>query len=127
MICAPDLPSSASLIAYLYFNVHPAKIFMGDTGSLALGGLIASVCTVTKTSLFLLPIGIMYVVSAISVIVQVLHFKRTKKRIFLMAPFHHHLQMKGLNETKICNIYIIITFVFSLITLIAQMLILNVL
>ena len=117
----------ASLIAYLWFNVHPAKIFMGDTGSLALGGLLASVCAVTKTSLFLIPIGIMYIVSSLSVILQVVHYKRTKKRIFLMAPFHHHLQMKGLNETRICNIYIVITFVFSLVTILVQMLILNLL
>ena len=121
------LVTCASLISYLWYNVHPAKIFMGDTGSLSLGGLIASICVVTRTSLFLLPIGIMYIVSSVSVIIQVLHYKRTKRRVFLMAPFHHHLQMKGLNETKICNIYIVITFVFSLITIIAQMLIYNLL
>ena len=119
--------TSASLLGYLWYNVHPAKIFMGDTGSLALGGLLASVCAVTKTSLFILPIGIMYIITSLSVILQVVHYKRTEKRIFLMAPFHHHLQMKGLNETRICNIYIIITFVFSLITILVQMLIFNLL
>lgn len=119
--------SCASLIAYLWFNVHPAKIFMGDTGSLALGGLIASVCAVTKTSLFIIPIGIMYVVSSLSTIIQVLVYKCKKKRVFLMAPFHHHLQMKGLNETTICNIYILITFGISAIVLISQMLICGVL
>ncbi len=117
----------ASLVAYLWFNVHPAKIFMGDTGSLALGGLIASVCAVTKTSLFILPIGIMYVISSLSTIIQVAYYKKTKKRVFLMAPYHHHLQMKGLNETAICNIYILITFGVSAIVLISQMLICGVL
>ena len=119
--------SCVSLIGYLWFNVHPAKIFMGDTGSLALGGLLASVCAVTKTSLFIIPIGIMYVISSLSTILQVAYYKRTKKRIFLMAPFHHHLQMKGLNETKISNIYIIITFVISVIILVSQMLIFDLL
>ena len=119
--------SCTSIVAYLWFNVHPAKIFMGDTGSLALGGLIASVCAVTKTSLFIIPIGIMYVVSSLSTIIQVAYYKKTKKRVFLMAPYHHHLQMKGLNETTICNIYILITFGISAVVLLAQMLICGIL
>lgn len=104
---------AGSLFAFFLFNFFPAKIFMGDTGSLSLGGVIASLCLFSGTSLYLPLLGIMFVLSSVSVIVQVLHFKRTKKRIFLMAPFHHHLQMKGMYETRITLIYITITFFVS--------------
>lgn len=108
---------SGALLAFLVFNFYPAKIFMGDTGSLALGGLMATVCCINGTSLYIPIIGIMFVVSAISVIIQVLYFKKTKKRIFLMAPFHHHLQHKGMYETKIVFIYIVITLLLGLTSL----------
>lgn len=100
---------SGGLLAFLVFNFYPAKIFMGDTGSLALGGVASVICCLNGTSLYIPIIGIMFVVSAVSVILQVLYYKRTKKRIFLMAPFHHHLQHKGMYETKIVFIYIVIT------------------
>ena len=95
---------------------------MGDTGSLALGGLISAITLFTKNMLLVPLLYTVIVVSAVSVIMQVLHFKRTKKRIFLMAPYHHHLEKKGWNETKIVAIYIIVTivlnaFVLSFITL----------
>ena len=112
-----------SLFAYLLVNSHPASIFMGDTGSLALGGLISIVCIVTKQVLLIPILGIMFVVSVVSVILQVLHFKRTKKRIFLMAPFHHHLEKKGLHETKIVVIYITITLMISVVGILATILI----
>lgn len=105
---------SGGLLAFLVFNFFPAKIFMGDTGSLALGGLIAIVCCFNGTSLYIPVIGFMFVVSALSVIIQVLYFKKTKKRVFLMAPFHHHLQHKGMYETKIVFIYIVITILLGL-------------
>lgn len=101
--------SIGAILGFLMFNHFPAKIFMGDTGSLSLGALIAMVCATTGTILYLPIIGIMFVVSSLSVIIQVLHFKRTKRRVFLMAPFHHHLQHKGIHETKITFIYIVIT------------------
>jgi len=99
----------AALLGYLCWNVFPAKIFMGDTGSLALGGLIACICTFSKMQLFLPIIGIMYVLTALSDVIQVLYYKRTKKRVFLMAPLHHHFQKKGINENKISFIYFVIT------------------
>lgn len=105
-----------AVLAFLCFNSHPAKIFMGDTGSLALGGFIAAICSVTKMYLFIPLLGFMFVLSAISVIMQVLYFKATKKRIFLMAPLHHHFEKKGCYETKIVAIYIIITIVLCVVT-----------
>ena len=102
---------SGSLLAFLCYNSHPAKVFMGDTGSLALGGFIASICSVTKMYLLIPILGLMFVLSAVSVIVQVLYFKATKKRVFLMAPLHHHFEKKGSYETKIVAIYIIITMI----------------
>ena len=107
---------SGGLLAFLVFNFFPAKIFMGDTGSLALGGLMSVVCVLNGTSLYIPIVGVMFVVSSVSVILQVLHFKRTRKRIFLMAPFHHHLEHKGMYETKIVFIYIVVTFLIGLST-----------
>lgn len=108
--------TSGGLLAFLVFNFFPAKIFMGDTGSLALGGLMSVVCVLNGTSLYIPIVGLMFVVSSVSVILQVLHFKRTHKRIFLMAPFHHHLEHKGMYETKIVFIYIVVTFILGLST-----------
>ena len=102
------------ILAFLCFNSHPAKVFMGDTGSLALGGYIASVCSVTKEYLLIPILGIMFVLSAVSVVIQVLYYKATKKRAFLMAPLHHHFEKKGCYETKIVTIYIIITLLVGL-------------
>lgn len=102
-----------SLLAFLWHNTNPAKIFMGDTGSLALGGAVASVAIFSKNPLLILIIGIMFVLTCISVIMQVLYFKITKKRIFLMSPLHHHFQYKGVAEQKIVASYIIITIIFS--------------
>lgn len=107
---------AGSVLAFLCFNSHPAKIFMGDTGSLALGGFIAAVCSLTKMYLYIPILGFMFVLSAVSVIMQVLYFKATKKRIFLMAPLHHHFEKKGCYETKIVAIYIIITIILCVVT-----------
>ena len=112
--------SIGSLLAYLLFNSFPAKIFMGDTGSLALGALIACLNIFTKQTLLIPILGVMFVVSSVSVILQVAKFKLTKKRMFLMAPFHHHLEKKGIHETKIVAIYIIITIMVGVICEVLQ-------
>jgi phospho-N-acetylmuramoyl-pentapeptide-transferase len=113
---------SASLaggcLAFLVFNSFKAKIFMGDTGSMALGGAVGAVAVFSGQALLIPIIGIMFMASCISVIMQVLYYKKTKKRIFLMAPLHHHFQMKGNHEAKIVTNYFIITFAAALIVLI---------
>ena len=105
------------LISYFILNCFPAKIFMGDTGSLALGGLITTLTVFSKLELYIPLLGLCYVITALSDIIQVLHYKRTKKRIFLMAPLHHHFQMKGVHENKIVAIYIISTMIICLTTI----------
>lgn len=102
-----------SVVAFMIYNVNKAKIFMGDTGSLALGGLLTSIAVFSKLSLLIPFIGIMFVASTMSVIIQVLHYKRTKKRVFLMAPIHHHFEKKGVHENRITFIYIVITMAIS--------------
>lgn len=97
------------LIGFLVFNVSKAKVFMGDTGSLALGGFIGSVSVFSSNAFFIPVIGIMFVCSSISVIVQVAVFKCRRKRVFLMAPLHHHFQLKGHSETRIAFCYSMIT------------------
>ncbi len=106
------------LLAYVIFNGYPAKIMMGDTGSLALGAACSCVAIFLKNPLLIITSGIMYVISSISVILQVSYFKLTKKRIFLMAPFHHHLEMKGLHESKIVTIYFVVSMIGGALTLI---------
>ena len=98
-----------ALAAFLLFNCNKASLFMGDTGSLALGGLIASLAVFSGNALYIPVLGIMFVVSGISVIVQVIYYKRTGRRVFLMAPVHHHFQMKGFSESKIAYAYFVIT------------------
>lgn len=107
------------VLAFLWFNNYPAKIFMGDTGSLAMGGALASVALFSSQPLIILLIGIMYIVSCISVIVQVIGFKLTKKRIFLIAPFHHHLEYKGLHENRITGMYATISFLMGAVAVIS--------
>lgn len=102
----PDLAFFAAAIAgasagFLWWNAYPARIFMGDTGSLSLGGAIAVISILTKTELFLPLIGGIFVIEGISVILQVLSFRMFKKRIFKMAPIHHHFEMLGWSETQI--------------------------
>lgn len=109
------------LLGYLWFNVFPAKVIMGDVGSLALGGFVACVSIFTKLSLVIPLLGIAFVVSCLSVIMQVMYFKLTKgKRIFLMAPFHHHLQQSGLSEVRIGISYCIVTFIAGVILVITS-------
>lgn len=102
--------------AFLFYNTHPAQIFMGDTGSMALGGFLASVAVLGKMSLSMLLIGVMYIVSSLSVIIQVIAFKSTGKRVFLMSPLHHHFERKGVFEGKIATCYTLVTFVCGIVT-----------
>jgi phospho-N-acetylmuramoyl-pentapeptide-transferase len=104
-------------LGFLWFNAHPAQVFMGDTGSLALGGALATVALVTKNELILVVAGGCFVVSALSVIIQVFWFKRTGRRIFRMAPIHHHYELNGLPEPKIIVRYWIVSFVLQVIAL----------
>ncbi|MBQ9041496.1 MAG: phospho-N-acetylmuramoyl-pentapeptide-transferase [Eggerthellaceae bacterium] len=92
---------AGTCIGFLWFNSYPADIFMGDTGSLALGMGLGCLAVLTKTEFVVIIIGGLFVAEALSVIIQVLHFKRTKKRVFLMAPLHHHFEKKGWSETKV--------------------------
>src|SRR5664280_3741863 len=88
-------------IGFLWFNAFPATIFMGDTGSLGLGGAIAGLAVMTKTEVLLILLGGIFVVEALSVVIQVISFQMTRKRVFLMAPIHHHFELRGWSETKI--------------------------
>jgi len=89
------------VIGFIWFNAFPAEVFMGDTGSMALGGAIAVLAIMTETEVLLVFIGGIYLIEALSVMIQVASFKRTGKRVFLMAPIHHHFEMKAWSETKI--------------------------
>jgi phospho-N-acetylmuramoyl-pentapeptide-transferase len=88
-------------IGFLWFNAFPATIFMGDTGSLGLGGAIAGLAVMTKTEVLLILLGGIFVMEALSVVIQVISFQMTRKRVFLMAPIHHHFELRGWSETKI--------------------------
>ncbi|MCD8090264.1 MAG: phospho-N-acetylmuramoyl-pentapeptide-transferase, partial [Clostridiales bacterium] len=109
-----------SLLGFLLYNSYPAKVFMGDTGSLALGGFIAAMAVRFKMPLFLLIVGIIYVCEAVSVILQVGFFKLTHgKRIFKMAPLHHHFEKCGYKETKIVTAFYIVTAIAVLVGFLA--------
>jgi len=88
-------------IGFLWYNAHPAEVFMGDTGSMALGGAIAGFALVTHTEILLLLIGGIFVIEVLSLMIQVVWFKRTGRRVFLIAPIHHHFEMKAWSETKV--------------------------
>ena len=101
-----------SCIGFLLFNMHPAKVFLGDTGSLALGGAVAIAAIILKMPLYLAIVAFVCIVDTISVILQVVYFKMTKgKRLFKMAPFHHHLELSGYKETTVVVIFWIITII----------------
>ena len=114
--------TAGAMICFLVFNCFPAKIFMGDTGSMALGSLVASVSVFTGTSLYIPILGLMFVLSAVSVIIQVAYYKLTKKRIFLMAPLHHHFEKKGVHEVRITICYTIITILIGAIVILVNIL-----
>lgn len=109
---------AGSLLAFLLYNVYPAKVFMGDTGSLALGGFVASAAYVMKMPLFILIVALVYLVEVLSVMLQVGYFKLTGgKRLFKMAPIHHHFELMGWSETRIVAVFSIVTTVLCLVAL----------
>ncbi len=104
-----------SLLGFLLFNVYPAKVFMGDTGSLALGGFVSATVFMMRMPLFLPIIGFIYFVEVLSVIIQVTYFKKTGgKRIFRMAPIHHHFELGGWSETRVVAVFAIVTAILCL-------------
>jgi len=105
-------------LGFLIFNLHPAKIFMGDTGSLLLGGAIVVMALRLKMPLILLIVAIIPVLETISVILQVLYFRKTGNRIFKMTPVHHHFELSGWKEGKIVSVFSVITLVFCIIAII---------
>jgi phospho-N-acetylmuramoyl-pentapeptide-transferase len=104
-------------LGFLWFNCHPAKVFMGDTGSLAIGGMIGVVAICCKQELLLAVVGGVFVIEAVSVILQVLSFQVTGKRIFLMSPLHHHFELKGWKENTVIVRFWILSAIFALIGL----------
>jgi phospho-N-acetylmuramoyl-pentapeptide-transferase len=104
-------------LGFLWYNAPPAAVFMGDTGSLALGGALGAIAVATKHELVLAIVGGLFVAEALSVIVQVLYFKRTGKRVFLMAPIHHHYEKKGWAEPTIVIRFWIIALILAMIGL----------
>lgn len=105
---------SAVCLGFLYFNANPAKVFMGDTGSLALGGAFAGMAIATKTELLLIVIGFVFVVEALSVILQVASFKTRGVRIFRMSPIHHHFELGGWSERKVVYVFWAVSLVMAL-------------
>lgn len=102
--------SVGTCLAFLLFNFHPAKVFMGDTGSLALGGAVAAIAIIMKMEVYLAIVAFVCIIDTLSVILQVSYFKLTKgKRIFKMAPFHHHLELSGMKETKVVILFWVVT------------------
>ena len=102
-----------SLIGFLLFNRNPAKIFMGDTGSLALGGILAAISVILHKEVAFLFIGLVYILETLSVIIQVAYFKKTGKRIFKMSPLHHHFELSGYGEVKTVYIFVVIAVISS--------------
>lgn len=110
-----------ALLGFLLFNVYPASVFMGDTGSLALGGFVASTAYMLQMPIFIAIVGLIYLVEVLSVIIQVTYFKKTGgKRIFKMAPIHHHFELCGWSETRVVAVFSIITAILCLIALMAM-------
>lgn len=109
-----------ALLGFLLFNVYPASVFMGDTGSLALGGFVVSTAYLMQMPLWILIVGLIYLAEVLSVIIQVTYFKRTGgKRIFRMAPIHHHFELGGWSETRVVAVFSITTAVLCMIALLA--------
>lgn len=105
-----------SLLGFLLFNVYPARVFMGDTGSLALGGFVAASAYMMELPLFIPIVGLIYLVEVLSVILQVAYFKKTGgKRIFKMAPIHHHFELCGWSETRVVAVFSIVTAILCMV------------
>lgn len=108
-----------ALLGFLVFNVYPAKVFMGDTGSLALGGFVSSLAYIFKMPLIIVIVAFIYLIEVCSVIIQVISFKTTGKRVFKMAPIHHHFELCGWPETKVVAMFSIVTAILCLIGILA--------
>lgn len=113
------LATMGASFAFLAFNRHPAKVFMGDTGSLALGGAFAALGIMTNTELLLVIIGMVFVCEALSVIIQVISFQTTGKRVFRMSPIHHHFELGGWKETKVVKVFWFAAFIDGVIGILA--------
>lgn len=110
---------AGACLGFLVFNRYPARVFMGDTGSMALGGAIAALAAITRSEVTLVIIGGIYVIEALSVILQVISFKATRKRIFLMSPLHHHFELKGWPETKVVYYFWLTALFFAVVGLLS--------
>ena len=108
---------TGGILGFLRYNAYPAKVFMGDTGAFFLGGALSMLAIISRMQIIIPVIGFMFMLSSISCIIQVAYYKRTKKRVFKMAPLHHHFELCGIHETKIVTMYMMITAVLCLITL----------
>ena len=109
-----------SLMGFLLFNVYPARVFMGDTGSLALGGFVVSMAYMLHMPLFLVLVAFIYMIEILSVMIQVMYFKKTGgKRIFKMAPIHHHFELCGWSETRVVAVFSIVTAIFCMVAYLA--------
>ncbi len=109
-----------SLLGFLVFNAYPAKVFMGDTGSLALGGFVVSSAFMLQLPIFILLVGFIYFAETLSVMLQVTYFKATHgKRLFRMAPLHHHFELGGWSETRVVTVFSTVTAIFCLIAYMA--------
>jgi phospho-N-acetylmuramoyl-pentapeptide-transferase len=111
--------AAGGCLGFLAFNIHPAKVFMGDTGSFALGGALASIAILLGIPWILAIAGIVYVVEALSDIIQVAHFKATGKRVFKMAPIHHHFELSGWKENKVVVVFTAVTLLFCILGMIS--------
>lgn len=109
-----------ALLGFLVFNAHPAKVFMGDTGSLALGGAIAAIAILAKLEIILVIIGGVFVIETLSVIIQVISFKTTGKRIFKMSPLHHHYELLGWSEWRVVTTFWVFGIVFAVIGIVIE-------
>ncbi len=110
---------SGGCLAFLAYNAHPAKVFMGDMGSLALGGAVGAVSIMMNMPFILFVVGGIYVIEALSVIIQVASFKLTGKRVFRMAPIHHHFELSGWKEVKVVYVFWAVTVLLSIVSLLA--------
>jgi len=109
------------ILVFLWFNQNPAKIFMGDTGSLALGAAFAGISLMAKNPFILIPFGAIYIIETLSVIIQVIYFKCTKRRVFLMAPLHHHFELLGFSEKNVVRLFWFMGFVFIMIYVVNEL------
>ena len=112
---------SGSILGFIFYNCYPAKMFMGDTGSLAIGSFLVAISFASGTIIYLCIFGVMFIVSSVSVIIQVAYYKLTKKRIFLMAPLHHHFELKGVHENRITFAYASVTLFVCVLTILLEL------